>query len=101
VLTDKLADWAAITLSVAAATNTHKIDLLKESMRYLSAIGEANARAFDLNTGDSTHLNDAGSVVFGRMVSDLLIAEMGTPVKCVTKADKELSKKIKNGEMAI
>jgi len=100
VLTDKLADWAAITLSVAKATNTHRIDLLKESRRYLAAIGEANARKFDLDSDDRTHLNAAGSVVFGRMVSDLLVAEMGKPVECVTKADKALSTKIRNGEMA-
>jgi len=100
VLTDKLADWAAVTLSVATQTKTNKIDLLKESKRYLTAIGEANARKFDLAAGDTTHLNDAGSLVFGRMVSDLLVAEMGEPVGCVTKADKELSGKIMEGKMA-
>lgn len=100
VLTDLLGDWAAIALSVAAETGTHKIELLKESMRYLAAIGEANARTFDLAAGDKTHLNAVGAVVFSRLVSDLLGAELGEPVRCVTNRNETLSAAIRDGVMA-
>ena len=43
----------------------------------MGAIGKTAALAYDLKSGDSTHLNAWGSVVFGRIVADLLLAEGG------------------------
>lgn len=41
----------------------------------MDAIGNASAQKYDLNGNDTTHLNAWGSVVFGRMVADLILAK--------------------------
>jgi len=72
------------------------IDLWKSSVEYLEKIGEAAARKLDLKNGDSTHLNAKGSIVFGRMVMDLL-SEKSAAIKAVAKEDEKLSADIKAG----
>ena len=42
------------------------------STKYLDAIGLADATTYNRITGDFTHLNPTGSIVFGAMVSWLL-----------------------------
>lgn len=49
------------------------IDLNAASERYINAIGKEAASRYNWEVEDWTHLNDWGSVVFGRMVSDLLV----------------------------
>lgn len=66
-------------------------------MRYLSQIGERAARALDLVDGDHTHLNTHGSIVFGRMVADLLVRELGGAVGKVVRPDPALSAQIWSG----
>lgn len=39
----------------------------------MQTIGETAAQRYNLNVTDETHLNAWGSVVFGRMVADLLL----------------------------
>lgn len=41
----------------------------------MTAIGEDASHVYNLVEDDTTHLNAYGSVVFGRMVADLLLAE--------------------------
>ncbi|RYP14640.1 hypothetical protein DL765_006255 [Monosporascus sp. GIB2] len=70
---DSLRNERLATIAAAAATDTALLDLNAASIDYVNAIGEAAAHAYNLKEGDRTHLNDWGSVVFGRMVADLLL----------------------------
>jgi hypothetical protein len=72
VIIKDLVDQVAATLAVAASIDSAFIDLNKASMAYLNAIGETNARLYDRAEGDATHLNPAGGLVFGNMVSSLI-----------------------------
>ncbi|ORY72174.1 SGNH hydrolase-type esterase domain-containing protein [Pseudomassariella vexata] len=72
---DSLQDVATATRAAANTTDTALLDLNAASMAYVNAIGNASAQAYNLNPTDQTHLNAWGSVVFGRMVADLLLEE--------------------------
>ncbi|KAI1159674.1 SGNH hydrolase-type esterase domain-containing protein [Nemania serpens] len=72
--TDSLHDQRLATISAARVSRTAYLDLNAASLAYVDAIGEAAAHAYNLNAADNTHLNDWGSVVFGRLVADLLLA---------------------------
>ena len=72
------------------------IDLWKSSIEYLEKIGEAAARKLDLASGDSIHLNINGSIVFGRMVIDLL-SEKNPAIKAVARPDEKLSADLRAG----
>jgi hypothetical protein len=69
---EDLADQRAATIAVAKSIGISYIDLNEASTKYLDAIGSANAATFNRIPTDFTHLNPAGSVVFGDMVSFLL-----------------------------
>lgn len=71
-INENLAEQRSATLAVAADEKALAIDLNRASTDYLNAIGEEDAYKYNLNVDDRTHLNDAGSVVFGNMVSWLL-----------------------------
>ncbi|KAJ9134330.1 Rhamnogalacturonan acetylesterase RhgT [Pleurostoma richardsiae] len=71
--TDSLHNERLATIAAAKASSTRYIDLNAASLAYVDAIGNASAQVYDLNGNDTTHLNDYGSVVFGRMVADLLL----------------------------
>jgi hypothetical protein len=43
-------------------------------MNYLNQVGKANAMLYNLSPNDHTHLNRAGTLVFGNMVSGLIDA---------------------------
>ncbi|PSR74789.1 SGNH hydrolase-type esterase domain-containing protein [Coniella lustricola] len=72
-LTLNLIDQRTYTIYAAANTSTSYLDLNQASVEYLLAIGNATAQTYDLACTDETHLNDWGSVVFGRMVADLVL----------------------------
>jgi hypothetical protein len=66
-------------LSVAASFPTGSafvIDLNFASMTYLNRIGQNNALLYSLVPGDNTHLNVPGGLVFGNMVSGLVVQEV-------------------------
>jgi hypothetical protein len=46
-------------------------------MNYLNRIGSNNSKLYSLVPGDVTHLNAAGGMVFGNLVSGLLVHEVG------------------------
>ncbi|KAI1347851.1 SGNH hydrolase-type esterase domain-containing protein [Xylaria sp. FL0043] len=71
--TDSLHDQRLSTIAAAEATNTTYLDLNQASLTYVDAIGEEAAHVYNLVPDDNTHLNDWGSVVFGRMLADLLL----------------------------
>ena len=58
--------------AASASSNTSYIDLNAASVAYLNAIGPDNAYTYNLASDDNTHLNTAGNVLFGNMVSWLL-----------------------------
>ncbi|GAW19430.1 hypothetical protein ANO14919_089170 [Xylariales sp. No.14919] len=72
---DSLHDERLATIAAAAASNTTYLDLNAASLAYVDAIGEDAAHAYNLAADDNTHLNDWGSVVFGRLLADLLLAK--------------------------
>jgi hypothetical protein len=66
---------------------------------YCNAIGPEAAWKYNLNPTDYTHLNAWGSVVFGRMVSDLLVRRFGD-IGAVTERNGTLSREIWEGVAA-
>jgi hypothetical protein len=68
-------------------------------MQYVNAIGEGEASKFDAKSGDHSHLNAHGSVVFGRIVADLITAEYPELKRWIKKNDA-LTAAIKAGKYA-
>ncbi|KAK1996336.1 SGNH hydrolase [Colletotrichum falcatum] len=74
VVTNNLANERERTVAAAAAAGgVTYLDLNLNSRKYVQAVGEAKAHSYNLAPDDNTHLNDEGSVVFGRLVADLLL----------------------------
>ncbi|KAL7270773.1 hypothetical protein RUND412_006505 [Rhizina undulata] len=93
---DTLGAWAGYAIEVADETGAPYINLLSASVEYLEKIGEVAARRLDLVDGDQTHVNVNGSIVFGRMVSDLIVERLPEVDQWV-EPDEKLSQDIKNG----
>ncbi|KAF2145660.1 carbohydrate esterase family 12 protein, partial [Aplosporella prunicola CBS 121167] len=96
VVTD-LTDQREATLSVATNTGTPSIDLNQASVDYLNAIGPDDAHTYNLESGDNTHLNDAGGVVFGNMVS-WLMGQSVSDLSQGTQPNAEYATHFENGE---
>ncbi|KAI9048074.1 hypothetical protein LZ554_007870 [Drepanopeziza brunnea f. sp. 'monogermtubi'] len=93
-----LVDQVTATLAVAADNDFAVIDLNAASMKYLNAIGEANARNYDPEADDETHLNAAGAVLFGNMVAGLISeSEVGDAVKAFISEDPAIAADIASG----
>lgn len=88
-------------LTIAAARRTHSryIDLNIASTEYCNAIGPEAAWRYNLNPTDYTHLNAWGSLVFGRMVSDLMVRWL-EDIAAVTERNETLSRQIWKGVAA-
>ncbi|KAI1765408.1 carbohydrate esterase family 12 protein [Hypoxylon sp. FL1150] len=72
--TDSLHDQRLAAIEAAEQTGSTVIDLNAASLAYVNAIGKTAAYTYNYGDGtDTTHLNEHGTVVFGRMVSDLII----------------------------
>ncbi|KAJ6011722.1 hypothetical protein N7522_002077 [Penicillium canescens] len=67
-----LANETAATISAAHHSGSRYINLNQVSTKYLNAIGPTNAYTYNLNAADYTHLNVAGSIVFGGIVAQLI-----------------------------
>ena len=74
-IVESLANERNATIAVALSLHSRWIDLNIASENYCNAIGLAASWVYNLNdtANDITHLNDYGSVVFGRLVSDLMV----------------------------
>ncbi|KAL3426825.1 gdsl-like lipase acylhydrolase [Phlyctema vagabunda] len=92
---ENLSNERNATLSVASTTNTRVIDLNRASTDYVNALGNSSW-VYNLSEKDYTHLNERGSVVFGRLVSDLLV-EKYEDIKEWTVPNKTLSTLIHSG----
>ncbi|XP_014556555.1 carbohydrate esterase family 12 protein [Bipolaris victoriae FI3] len=102
---ENLARESALTIDVATSSNLHFIDLNKASTAYVNAIGQAGADTYNwVGNGstarDRTHLNPWGEVVFGRMVSDLLVEKYTWEFKEWTVGNETLSRLIREGKLA-
>lgn len=97
---ENLANETAATIAVARANNIHWIDLNAASTAYVNAIGSKAADGYNLATGDRTHLNPWGAVVFARIVSGLLVEKYGVEFEGVTKRNDTLSALIAEGRVA-
>jgi len=69
---EDLAPQAALTIAAANAIGAAYIDLNKASVAYLNSIGKSNAQLYNRIPTDGTHLNVAGAILFGNMVSILM-----------------------------
>ncbi|EMD97335.1 carbohydrate esterase family 12 protein [Bipolaris maydis ATCC 48331] len=102
---ENLARETALTIDVATSSNLHFIDLNKASTTYVNAIGQAGADTYNwVGNGstarDRTHLNPWGEVVFGRLVSDLLVEKYAGEFKQWTVGNETLSRLIREGKLA-
>ncbi|KAL0064265.1 hypothetical protein AAF712_008850 [Marasmius tenuissimus] len=78
IINDTLVPYVNATMQVAKNEKTHLLDLHGKSLNYCEAIGATAAHKFNpKNGGDTTHVNEKGMIVFGRMVADLVNAEYG------------------------
>jgi lysophospholipase L1-like esterase len=82
LISPDLVEVVAATLSVASGLGAAYIDLNKESMAYLNAVGAVNGVKYNRISTDYTHLSPAAGVVFGNMVAELILkSAVGTAVK--------------------
>lgn len=105
LITEDLNQNRFTTIQAARATGSRFIDLNEASTTYCDEIGPAACWVYDLNDGgdveklngtDHTHLNVWGSVVFGRMVSDLM-GQKYDDIREVTMPNATMSNDIWNG----
>ncbi|KAI1075766.1 carbohydrate esterase family 12 protein [Whalleya microplaca] len=75
--TDSLHNERLAAIAAAEATNSTVVDLNAASLEYVNAIGKDAAWEYNYgeDKADKTHLNEWGTVVFGRLVADLIIRE--------------------------
>ncbi|KAJ7066976.1 SGNH hydrolase [Mycena amicta] len=71
---DLLGPWADETILISQQLGTHLLDLHATSIAYCEAIGPDSSHVLNRTPDDNTHLNSNGTIVFGRMVADLLKA---------------------------
>jgi lysophospholipase L1-like esterase len=96
---ENLSNERTATIEVAEGLGARFIDLNRASTDYCNAIGSAASDSYNLAAGDRTHLNAWGGVVFGRLVSDLLV-EKFEDVAAWTVPNVTLSEQIRDGVAA-
>ncbi|RAL58149.1 hypothetical protein DID88_002353 [Monilinia fructigena] len=101
VVKEDLAVQVNATIEVAKSIGAFYIDLNRASTDYLNDIGATNAATYNRIATDFTHLNAAGSVLFGNMVSGLIRNEVGTSsgidIKTYTKQNATIAADIASG----
>ncbi|KAF2867485.1 SGNH hydrolase-type esterase domain-containing protein [Massariosphaeria phaeospora] len=98
-VTQNLAVERNVTISLAESNKLRWVDVNIASENYVNAIGKDAASRYNWETGDWTHLNEWGGVVFARIVSDLLV-EKYADIDKVTTRNETLSALIKSGKPA-
>ncbi|KAJ6531825.1 SGNH hydrolase-type esterase domain-containing protein, partial [Mycena capillaripes] len=63
---DLLGPWADETILISQQLDTHLLDLHANSITYVEAIGPDAAHRLNRSPDDNTHLNENGTIVFGR-----------------------------------
>ncbi|KAI7181776.1 chloride channel protein 3, partial [Hortaea werneckii] len=104
-IVESLSNETAATIAVAKSKHARYIDLNLASTEYCNEIGPEACHMYNLNDGgeveklngeDNTHLNVWGSIVFGRMVSDLMV-EKYWDIAFWTKPNVTMSWEIEHG----
>jgi len=85
----------------AAGDKIRWIDLNKESTAYYQKLGEKAAKTFALSDADATHLNPCGSLVFGRMVADLVLDLKIPGMEDHIKGRDAVSQAIQSGKVPV
>jgi lysophospholipase L1-like esterase len=101
-----LEDVVEATKAAAASSGAAYVDLNAASMAYLNAIGEEKAMTYNLAPDDRTHLNTAGNVLFGNMVSWLLTttcsktipAKLAARLRAYTAPREDIVEAFESGE---
>lgn len=92
---------ASATITVAKSIGSLYIDLNRASTNYVDAIGATDAATYNLQPTDNTHLNAAGSVVFGNLVSSLIDQSVGKSlgfdISTYTSPNQTIAKDIASG----
>jgi hypothetical protein len=105
LITEDLNQNRFTTIQAAHATNSRYIDLNAASVSYCDQVGPAACWVYNLQDGgnvtqlngtDHTHINYWGSIVFGRLVSDLMVAKF-PDVAAITKPNATMSYQLANG----
>ncbi|KAI8824830.1 SGNH hydrolase-type esterase domain-containing protein [Fimicolochytrium jonesii] len=106
-LTDVLQPWADAAAQQATNSSVPSVDLHGKSMAYISAIGKDAAWRLNAATGntagdtfaanatDTTHLNVNGSIIFSRVMGDLITRRISN---ANIKANATLSASIDAGQ---
>ncbi|KAI0747484.1 SGNH hydrolase [Fomes fomentarius] len=81
---DALGPWADETILIAKEQHTHLLDLHQRSIEYVEAIGPDAAHRLNRSPDDNTHLNANGTIVFGRLVADLMAASFPHQIPLVS-----------------
>ncbi|ESK94639.1 carbohydrate esterase family 12 protein [Moniliophthora roreri MCA 2997] len=94
-ISDTLGPWADETKLVAQQQNVHVLDLHAASITYCQKIGPDAAHRLNRTPDDNTHLNANGTIVFGRMLADLMKASF--PGQLPIIENSKLSNEIAQG----
>ncbi|KAL4876817.1 SGNH hydrolase-type esterase domain-containing protein [Aspergillus karnatakaensis] len=86
-----------LTIEAAGETGALWADLNEASREYVSAIGEDNSHTYNLSSGDNTHINKEGEVVFAGIVA-LLLKELNAEFDEFISVDPELVAALEQGE---
>ncbi|KAH6652524.1 SGNH hydrolase-type esterase domain-containing protein [Truncatella angustata] len=92
-------DWRGKVIAVAKEVGVKYLDLTLASTKYVKAIGEEDSQYYNLSEGDGTHLNEAGGIIFSRIVADLLLQKR-SDFAGYLRANEALSDKIGAGRFA-
>ncbi|KAH7337645.1 SGNH hydrolase-type esterase domain-containing protein [Rhizoctonia solani] len=100
--TDILGPYSDQTIAVAKKLNLPVLPLLADSLAYIQKLGKADSMKFNLDYSttnkDTTHLNDLGSLYFGRIVADEVKSKIPALAPYVL-ANSTLSAKIAAGTL--
>lgn len=96
---EDLAEQRNITIEVAESLGVDYIDLNEASTKYLDAIGQNDSATYNRISTDYTHLNPTGSIVFGDMVSWLLLTttSLGKDLREYTVPSPQVIRAIASG----
>ncbi|EHA57492.1 hypothetical protein MGG_15479 [Pyricularia oryzae 70-15] len=72
-LVDSLGVERSLAMTAAGNSGARFVDLNQASASYVQALGAEASNKYNSSPRDTTHLDKWGSVVFGRMVADLLL----------------------------
>ncbi|KAI5364109.1 putative SGNH hydrolase-type esterase domain, SGNH hydrolase superfamily [Septoria linicola] len=99
-----LANEREVVMKLAESKEVKWVDLNIASEEYCNKIGPGASYGYNLfnatRQGDTTHLNEWGGVVFGRLVSDLLVEKYPEEFEEWTVRNETLSQLLKDGVAA-